>query len=354
MKRKYRDTEVFSLSFLDVICCGFGAIILLLVLSEFGQPIVIERSRQDLEAQIKKLQEELFVIRGESEVLERELRGRVDVLARERRNLAKVAGDVSSISGQFDASRQNAAVSNILENELLSAYQELETQRKLLIEASRSQRRLTTDAVGGIPVDSDYVIFVIDNSGSMISDHWETVLDVMQTVLNIYPRLRGIQVLDDSGEELLISRTGRWLSDTPEIRRQIIREMRRWNSYNSDSNPSDGIQEAIKKYWAQDKRISIYVFGDDFKSTGGRNFGSIQGTIDQIDRMNTADNTGRRRVRIHGIGFPPGPTATPFLINRFAPLMRVVADRNDGTFIGLTESVGCKARIEIGGISQCL
>ncbi|NBP07914.1 MAG: VWA domain-containing protein, partial [Gammaproteobacteria bacterium] len=67
MKLKRRDIEVFSLSFLDVICCGFGAIILLLVLSEFGQPIVIERSRQDLESQIKKLQEELFVIRGESE-----------------------------------------------------------------------------------------------------------------------------------------------------------------------------------------------------------------------------------------------------------------------------------------------
>ena len=34
MKRKQRDTEIFSLSFLDVICCGFGAIILLLVLSD--------------------------------------------------------------------------------------------------------------------------------------------------------------------------------------------------------------------------------------------------------------------------------------------------------------------------------
>ncbi|NBR17318.1 MAG: hypothetical protein EBT81_05400 [Gammaproteobacteria bacterium] len=54
MKLRRRDTEVFSLSFLDVICCGFGAIILLLVLSEFGQPIVIERSRQDLESQIKR------------------------------------------------------------------------------------------------------------------------------------------------------------------------------------------------------------------------------------------------------------------------------------------------------------
>ena len=33
MKRREYDSEGFSLSFLDVICCGFGAIILLLVLS---------------------------------------------------------------------------------------------------------------------------------------------------------------------------------------------------------------------------------------------------------------------------------------------------------------------------------
>jgi hypothetical protein len=40
MKIKRRETEVFSLSFLDVICCGFGAIILLLVLTErVGRPV---------------------------------------------------------------------------------------------------------------------------------------------------------------------------------------------------------------------------------------------------------------------------------------------------------------------------
>jgi len=30
-RRTRRDTETFSMSFLDCICCGFGAIILLLV-----------------------------------------------------------------------------------------------------------------------------------------------------------------------------------------------------------------------------------------------------------------------------------------------------------------------------------
>ena len=33
MKRRKRETEVFSLSFLDCICCGFGAVLLLFVLT---------------------------------------------------------------------------------------------------------------------------------------------------------------------------------------------------------------------------------------------------------------------------------------------------------------------------------
>ena len=35
---KRREFEVFTLSFLDCICCGFGAIILLLVLTTWAAP----------------------------------------------------------------------------------------------------------------------------------------------------------------------------------------------------------------------------------------------------------------------------------------------------------------------------
>ena len=37
-RRERRPFEVFSLSFLDCICCGFGAIILLFVLNKMGEP----------------------------------------------------------------------------------------------------------------------------------------------------------------------------------------------------------------------------------------------------------------------------------------------------------------------------
>ena len=69
--RRRRNIEVFSLSFLDCICCGFGAIILLLVLTEVGEPIVFEQTREELEGRVVKLEEELEEIRGTTEVLAR-------------------------------------------------------------------------------------------------------------------------------------------------------------------------------------------------------------------------------------------------------------------------------------------
>ena len=69
--RRRRSVEVFSLSFLDCICCGFGAIILLLVLTEIGRPVVLEKSRKNLDGQIRALNEKLHTLRGETDELTR-------------------------------------------------------------------------------------------------------------------------------------------------------------------------------------------------------------------------------------------------------------------------------------------
>jgi hypothetical protein len=63
MKKKRRDIQIFSLSFLDCICCGFGAVILLFVLSKFAEPLIIEEVKEDLQAKIIRLEEELVEIR---------------------------------------------------------------------------------------------------------------------------------------------------------------------------------------------------------------------------------------------------------------------------------------------------
>ncbi len=345
MKLKRRDAEVFSLSFLDCICCGFGAIILLLVLSEFGQPLVIEKSRENLDGQVLKLQQELNTIRGETDVLERELQGRVDLLTLEKRKLANLSGDLSTVRGQFNASKTDAAVTNIVQSELVSAYQTLTQEMERL--RQQVPRRPPTEAVGGIPVDSEYVIFVIDTSGSMTGNHWSTAMEVMGEILDIYPRVRGIQVLDDEGRPMFSGSYGKWLTDSASQRQRIIERMRNWRSY-SNSSPVEGIEAAVRGWWAADKRVSVYVLGDDF--TGD----SIQEALDAVSRINKTDSQGRRRVRIHGIGFPMPPGAPAFTSARFSALMRSMCDQNEGTFVGLTRGKQCKAVIEVFGVRRCI
>ena len=72
-RRRRREIEIFNLSFLDVVSCGFGAIVLLLVIVKISEPRVIERLTVDLSGQVQKLEEELFVIRGDTTVLNRDL-----------------------------------------------------------------------------------------------------------------------------------------------------------------------------------------------------------------------------------------------------------------------------------------
>jgi hypothetical protein len=59
--------------------------------------------------------------------------------------------------------------------------------------------------------------------------------------------------------------------------------------------------------------------------------------VEAVDRVNIADDTGRRRVRIHAVGFPVYLDRPNARVYRFASLMRELAYRNDGTFVGLSE-----------------
>jgi hypothetical protein len=345
MKLRRREAEVFSLSFLDCICCGFGAIILLLVLTEVDQPVVIERARESMNGQLLRLQQELHAIRGETDQLNRELQGRIATLTAERTRLARLQGDLTNVRGEFTASRSDAAVANIVETELVSAYQELTAEMERLSRQPRP-RSAPLAAVGGIPVDSEYVVFVIDTSNSMVSMHWEAALDIMRETLDIYPQVRGLQVMNDQGRYMFENSRGRWLTDSAQTRDRIRDTLRNWHPY-SESNPVPGIEQALRAHRAPDQKMSIYVIGDEFSGE------SIQAAIDSIGRLNARD-AKRPRARIHAIGFPEGPGMPPFTNIRFSALMRAVASRNDGTFVGLTNEKPCSSFVEVLGTRQCV
>ena len=344
---KRREFEVFTLSFLDCICCGFGAIILLLVLTDVGQPIVIERSEKDLKQQIDALQRQLFDLRGETDVLNRELQGRTKTLTVEQLKAAQLAGDLTKIKGEFSASKGEAQVTNIVETELVAAHQTLTAEMERLLK-NAPKKIDTVPAVAGIPVDSEYVIFSIDTSGSMQSDNWQNAQNVVKEILDIYPKLKGIQVLDDEGKTMFPGTRGQWLQDTPAQRTKILSTMVNWAPY-SNSSPLEGIAAAVQYWWSADKKISVYVIGDDY--TGG----SIEAALAAVRKYNPVDRHGRHRIRIHAIGMPDGPNSPPFINARFAALMRAMCDDNEGTFVGLTVGgPSCMIKVDVLGEPRCV
>ncbi len=328
MKRRRREIEEFSVSFLDVICCGFGAIILLLMITKTVEPIVLEKSVIDLDGQVARKKESVNEIRGQTKVLERILTDEQRKLTEELQHLAKVRRELSEILGQFATTEEQADELVTQKSQLARAQQELSDEMERLLGRGFTRQDNT---IGGITVDSEYIIFVIDTSGSMYNYAWGAVVRKLEETLNIYPTVKGIQVMNDMGDYMFTRYAGEWITDSPGRRKAIVDRLRTWNPF-SNSSPVEGIESAINTFYDPDKKISIYVFGDEYSR------GSLEAVIREVDKINREVKPGNRRVRIHGVGFPtqfvvPGSEMTGI---RFAALMRLLAEKNGGSFVGLS------------------
>ena len=324
-----REVEQFSLSFLDVICCGFGAIVLLLIITKTVEPMVMEKSSIDLDAQVVEKREAVHTIRGETRTLKRQIVEEGNQLDRVLELLARARRELSEILGQFLATREQAD-RQVLENSRLAGAKQSVSEEMTRLLGSDFRRE--NELIGGITVDSEYIIFVIDTSGSMQSYAWPHVIRKVGETLDLYPDVKGIQILNDMGDYMFAHFRNKWISDSPERRKAIVTRLATWAPY-SNSSPVEGIEHAIRTFWSPDKKISIYVFGDDFVTHD-----TIEEVVDRVDAMNIVGADGSRRVRIHGVGFPvifeiSSHTITAF---RFAALMRELAFRNNGTFVGLS------------------
>jgi hypothetical protein len=330
MARKRRGAEEFNIAFLDVICCGFGAIILLLMITKTVQPVVLEQSSINLDGQIALLQKTLFQIRGETTVFNRELNAKQEQISTEQKRLAILKTQFATLNTQFAQQAKAASLSQQEHGKLAIALQSLtDEMQRLLGENYRSQN----DLIGGIPVDSEYIIFLIDTSGSMFNYGWQRMLNEVVATLELYPQVKGIQVMNDMGDYMFNNYRRQWIPDSEARRAAVIKRLRTWNPF-SNSSPVEGIETAIRTFFAQDKKISLYVMGDEFT---GR---SIQEVLRTVERLNQRNENRERLVRIHAIGFPVQFSRPSHLQKtgiRFATLMRELTYRNGGTFVGLND-----------------
>ena len=323
---KRRPIEVFSLSFLDCLCCGFGAILLLFILSIGSGPHGVE-GEVDVPT-LRAMQAQLAMLEAD---------------VADKTALLKTAID----SEQTSTERERIlSLIQELESKLVYLQQEVESLEATLStteQAATTAKRLLQSFKHedlppiGLPAESTHVAFVIDTSGSMRNQmtgqlHYGVVEQVRE-LLESLPEVRSIQFLDTSGNYMLSSRRGFWLPDTSGLREQALRQILAY-PIASVSDPERGLRSAIrdlKPSLKTDDYMGIYVVGDDFR-------GSTQSLLIQLDRMNPRNQrTGKRPVSISAIGFPT--LINPFQIGatqgntRFAHIMREIAEAHDGVLI---------------------
>lgn len=317
MSRVRREpVEVFNLAFLDIISCAFGAVVMLVLLSKNG----------DLQAPSAGDASAISVL--------------IDALLSAQQAVADGRGALSNKEDQLHAAKaQSAASSNELQSlqqrlpRATEALQQLRDKAQTIRdEINNSNAMLNVpastrnpdDDVGGVPTDADYVVFIIDNSGSMYQIGWNKIINTVQDVIQNHPKIKGFNIMNADGRLLPVKKTG-WIQDTKSNRRIALKKLRSFRG--GGSSPEVGIKKAIEMYNKTKGKVSLYVFGDEYTAA------DIRAKVEDISRANWDPIRERARFRIHGIGFYwQGGSNTRV---GFAAFMKAIAHNNRGAFIAL-------------------
>ncbi|EGN75459.1 hypothetical protein A28LD_1072 [Idiomarina sp. A28L] len=311
---KRAPVEIFSLSFLDIISCAFGAVVLLVLLAR-NADVPSDASASEVTVRI----EQLLAAQGRVAELSERLRGELEQLGEVTSAASADVTDAEALEQSIP--RAQASIAQ-LQRQAQSLRSDIRQEQARLNVASSPDD--PSPEAGGIPTDADYVIFVIDNSGSMSADQgWNQVTRVVEDIIKSHPQMKGFQIMAADGSFMYSGQEGRWLPDTNTMRQRAIQGLA--NFRGGASAPEVGIFRALDLYKNQQGKVSLYVFGDDFRP----------GTLDQVVTDITQANMrpdGTPRFRIHGIGFHRASYGNAA---QFAAFMQAVAKRNRGAFVGL-------------------
>ncbi|MCH8493241.1 MAG: VWA domain-containing protein [Idiomarina sp.] len=314
-RMKRPPIEIFNLSFLDIIACAFGAVVLLVLLAKNNE-VPADLSADEVIVRI----EQLLAVQSRVDTLSDELTAKQETLSAAEAQAAHTIDAEQALEASIPRAQESIAR---LQAQAQSLREEIRREQARINVASVPEQ--PSENVGGIPTDAEYVIFVIDTSGSMsIGRGWQQVTSVVADIIKNHPQLKGFQIMSADGDFMFGSaQAGRWLNDSESMRRRAIAGLQ--NFRGGGSAPEVGMKRALRLYRNQQGKVSMYVFGDDFRP------GTLDDIVIEITELNRGPD-GQPRWRIHGVGFHRERWGDA---EQFAAFMSAVVRRNRGAFIGL-------------------
>jgi hypothetical protein len=164
---KRRDTEVFSMAFLDCICCGFGAVLLIFILTVAQQKSRDSESLESVQTRVDRLASQVQASEAEVAALEK--------------MLAAAQTQLESLKTKNSGEQVNLTNR---QKELLLLLQETGALKDALDKLLGEKKALPTEDVQPVPIpnearrqyltgvrlDGKNVLFLVRVSGSMLGD----------------------------------------------------------------------------------------------------------------------------------------------------------------------------------------
>jgi Mg-chelatase subunit ChlD len=181
VKARKRKVEVFGLSFMDCICCGFGATILLYMILNSGQSRRADTALDPLRAETNRMEQE--VLEGQANLVE--LRNTLDIV---RQDAATTAGLSTRLIDVVNQSQEELATFEAQTIAQREHNNKLQADLKSLEEgAKRLSGGLPTKEVPGdrvrsfvgngdrqyltgLKVGGSHILLLVDASASMLAD----------------------------------------------------------------------------------------------------------------------------------------------------------------------------------------
>ncbi|MEM6393298.1 MAG: hypothetical protein AAF797_11040 [Planctomycetota bacterium] len=182
MRRRSQDnSDSFGLSFLDVICCGFGAVILLFIMTTriTGESVV--QTVEDMSAEIERVLLQLEEEQTELAEIEEEIKS-------ERELLAKLMNDARAAEDAVEEKKDEATAAKLAEKEevakiarLIQEVNKVEAEIKRLEQAQQpsgeAKKNAIRDSAGterrhyltGLRLDGKRALILVDVSLSMLA-----------------------------------------------------------------------------------------------------------------------------------------------------------------------------------------
>lgn len=312
MKEK-KTTEVFSMSFLDIMACGFGALVLILLISEFNEIEIIEN----------KYTADLFLTKQDEVVTKTNQLNDVD------RELTSKIKNLISIQDELDKVKSNLNNrANVVQS--LTELSQLK-QTQIIVKNEDQKEPIEQVVASGIRIDSRYLIFIIDNSGSMVEGApWSRVVKEIETIIMTFPSLEGFMIMNDTGKTIVGG--GNWVKPTKANRIDAVNKLKRVNAM-TNSNPIPAIEKSINIYGRKYDDVGIFIIGDDIRESK-----NVDSRLLEINRINTKSD-GSKYVRINALGFLTSRRlnvqgyAFEDDNNKYLTLMRELTEQNGGTLV---------------------